>query len=29
MEGRCEKLYSEDLQPGRKIEGIGIENPFV
>jgi len=29
MEGRCEKLYSEDLQPGRKLEGIEIENPFV
>ena len=29
LEGRCEKLYSEDLQPGRKIEGMGIENPFV
>jgi predicted nucleic acid-binding protein len=29
LEGRCEKLYSEDLQPGRKIEGLRIENPFV
>jgi predicted nucleic acid-binding protein len=29
LEGRCEKLYSEDLQPGRKIEGIRIENPFA
>src|ERR1700719_1587526 len=29
LEGRCEKLYSEDLQPGRKIEGMKIENPFV
>jgi predicted nucleic acid-binding protein len=29
LEGRCEKLYSEDLQAGRKIEGMRIENPFV
>jgi predicted nucleic acid-binding protein len=29
IEGRCEKLYSEDFQHGRKIEGIQIENPFV
>lgn len=24
----CRKLYSEDLQHGRTIEGIRIENPF-
>ena len=29
VEGRCEKLYSEDFQHGRKIEGLRIENPFV
>jgi predicted nucleic acid-binding protein len=27
--GQCEKLYSEDFQDGRKIEGLRIENPFV
>jgi predicted nucleic acid-binding protein len=29
VEGQCEKLYSEDFQHGRKIEGLRIENPFV
>jgi predicted nucleic acid-binding protein len=29
LEGQCEKIYSEDFQHGRKIEGILIENPFV
>jgi predicted nucleic acid-binding protein len=29
VEGQCEKLYSEDLQDGRKIEGMRIENPFA
>ncbi len=29
LEGQCGKLYSEDLQHGRKIEGMRIENPFV
>jgi len=29
LEGRCEKLYSEDLQSGQKIEDLRIENPFV
>jgi predicted nucleic acid-binding protein len=29
LEGRCEKLYSEDLQHGHKIESMRIENPFV
>jgi predicted nucleic acid-binding protein len=27
-EGRCEAIYSEDFQDGRKIEGMRIENPF-
>jgi predicted nucleic acid-binding protein len=29
LEGKCAKLYSEDLQTGREIEGLRIENPFV
>jgi predicted nucleic acid-binding protein len=29
LEGRCETLYSEDLQHGRKIDGMRIENPFL
>jgi predicted nucleic acid-binding protein len=29
LEGRCDRLYSEDLQHGRKIEDLQIENPFV
>jgi predicted nucleic acid-binding protein len=29
LEGGCEKLYSEDLQHGQKIEGLKIENPFL
>jgi predicted nucleic acid-binding protein len=29
LEGQCEKLYSEDLQHGRKIEGVLIVNPFA
>jgi predicted nucleic acid-binding protein len=29
LEGHCEKLYSEDFQHGRRIEGLQIENPFV
>lgn len=29
LEGQCERLYSEDFQHGRKIEGIRVENPFV
>lgn len=29
LEGGCEKLYSEDLQHGRKIEDLRIENPFA
>jgi predicted nucleic acid-binding protein len=29
LEGQCEKLYSEDFQHGRKIEGVQVENPFA
>jgi predicted nucleic acid-binding protein len=29
LEGQCETLYSEDLQHGREIEGLRIENPFA
>jgi predicted nucleic acid-binding protein len=29
LEGQCERLYSEDFQHGRKIEGLRIENPFA
>ncbi len=29
LEGDCEKLYSEDLQHGQKVEGMRVENPFV
>jgi predicted nucleic acid-binding protein len=28
LEGKCRILYSEDLQHGRDIEGLKIENPF-
>lgn len=28
IEGGCGVLYSEDLQDGRKIEGVAIKNPF-
>ena len=28
LEGGCKILYSEDLQDGRKIEGLSIKNPF-
>jgi len=28
LEGSCQILYSEDLQDGRNIEGLKIENPF-
>ena len=27
--GRCQILYSEDLQHGQTIEGMRIENPFL
>lgn len=29
LEAKCEKLYSEDFQHGREIDGLKIENPFV
>ena len=29
LEGGCDRLYSEDFQHGRDIEGLRIENPFV
>ncbi|MFZ0955358.1 MAG: PIN domain-containing protein [Candidatus Sulfotelmatobacter sp.] len=29
LEGHCKTLYSEDLQDGREIEGLRIENPFA
>ena len=29
LEGQCETLYSEDLQHGREIEEMKIENPFA
>jgi len=29
IEGGCAKLYSEDLQHGRTIDALVIENPFV
>jgi predicted nucleic acid-binding protein len=25
----CDRLYSEDLQPGQRIEGLTIVNPFA
>ena len=25
----CRRLYTEDLQPGRKIDGLEVVNPFV
>jgi predicted nucleic acid-binding protein len=29
VHGECEKIYSEDFQHGRKIEGVLIQNPFA
>ena len=29
VEGRCDILYSEDLQDGAEIESVHIKNPFV
>lgn len=29
LRGRCRKLYTEDLQHGRKIEDLQIEDPFA
>jgi predicted nucleic acid-binding protein len=28
LDAGCERLYSEDLQDGQRIEGLVIENPF-
>jgi predicted nucleic acid-binding protein len=28
LDSRCRVLYSEDLQSGRRIRGLRIENPF-
>ncbi len=29
IEGGCDRVLSEDLQHGQKIEGIIVENPFL
>jgi predicted nucleic acid-binding protein len=29
LQSGCEILYSEDLQHGRKVEGVTLVNPFV
>lgn len=29
LEGQCTLLYTEDLQHGRQIESLRIENPFL
>ena len=29
LEGGCVRLYSEDFQHGRRIEGLRIDNPFA
>jgi predicted nucleic acid-binding protein len=29
IEGECDILYSEDMQPGRGIGGLAIVNPFL
>ena len=29
LESGCDTLYSEDMQDGRRIEGLTIRNPFV
>ena len=28
IEGECKTLYSEDLQHGREIQGVRVQNPF-
>ena len=28
LDAGCDRLYSEDLQDGQRIEGLTIENPF-
>jgi predicted nucleic acid-binding protein len=29
LESQCATLYSEDMQSGREIDGLRIENPFI
>jgi predicted nucleic acid-binding protein len=29
LQANCKTLYSEDLQSGRKLEGMTVENPFA
>ena len=29
LDAWCDRLYSEDLQGGQRIEGLRVENPFV
>jgi predicted nucleic acid-binding protein len=29
LAGNCRRLYSEDLQSGRTIRGMQIQNPFL
>ena len=29
LQGKCSVLYTEDLQDGRQIEALRIQNPFV
>jgi predicted nucleic acid-binding protein len=29
LQAECSTLYTEDLQPGREVEGLRIRNPFV
>lgn len=29
LERQCRRLYSEDLQAGRRIRGLTIRNPFA
>jgi predicted nucleic acid-binding protein len=29
LQAQCSTLYSEDLQHGRELEGLRIENPFL
>ena len=29
LDAGCDRLYSEDLQGGQRIEGLRVVNPFV
>jgi predicted nucleic acid-binding protein len=29
LEGQCERLYTEDLQHGQRVESVEIVNPFL